>query len=327
MSFLKIFSVATVLLFGGIGAIAYAKKQKKEVPPAATSVESKTELPIEIPLAALQIQTLSAVEPQVEKPQIAQAAVEPKVEPKIELQATSVDRVEELFRKGSTLPIVETITYKSRVPWKSGRPAWLIDYASHYKTPIDFIARSINESPNYTPPSVNDGVQFAVLSKNVPFHFLLAVDIKKRIMNLSAVLPQKNEKIDLKTYSVCLGRPDASKASGYLTPRGKYTLGSRILTIKPKQMGNYKGDRVELIRVFGTRWIPFEKEMGTCTEPAKGFGIHGTPWSIDPNTGALADNTSSIGTYESDGCIRLKRNDMEELYAIISSRETVIEIN
>ena len=49
---------------------------------------------------------------------------------------------------------------------------------------------------------------------------------------------------------------------------------------------------------------------------------HGLPNS----QGDLADNQDSIGKYESDGCIRLATADIEELFAIIISQPTTIEI-
>ncbi|MBS0654779.1 MAG: L,D-transpeptidase, partial [Verrucomicrobia bacterium] len=34
----------------------------------------------------------------------------------------------------------------------------------------------------------------------------------------------------------------------------------------------------------------------------------------------------SLGKYESDGCIRMQTKDVEELFAIVSTRETIVEI-
>jgi hypothetical protein len=90
--------------------------------------------------------------------------------------------------------------------------------------------------------------------------------------------------------------------------------------------GPYNGQQVELIRVFGTRWIPFAQELENCTEPAKGYGIHGMPWGEDPATNTLIENASSLGQYQSDGCIRMRQVDVEELYSIIVTRPTTIEI-
>jgi hypothetical protein len=116
------------------------------------------------------------------------------------------------------------------------------------------------------------------------------------------------------------------KSSGLLTPTGTYKLGNRIAVFKPKMMGWHKNKRVELVRVFGTRWIPFDREVEDCSEPAKGYGIHGTPWVYDEQRQAVFDDPSSIGGYQSDGCIRLKTADIEELYSVITTREAVVQI-
>ena len=88
----------------------------------------------------------------------------------------------------------------------------------------------------------------------------------------------------------------------------------------------YKGKKVEMIQVFGTCWIPFESEIGGCTEPAKGFGVHGTPIHRDEQTGELEEDSSSIGHCSSDGCIRLSGKDMKEFFSIVSTRPTYVEI-
>ena len=94
---------------------------------------------------------------------------------------------------------------------------------------------------------------------------------------------------------------------------------------KPKTMATHQGKKVEMITIFGTRWIPFDAEVGSTSAPAKGFGLHGTPWL--PNAkGELVDQVDSIGKYESDGCVRLLTPDMEELFSIIITKPTTIEL-
>jgi hypothetical protein len=110
-----------------------------------------------------------------------------------------------------------------------------------------------------------------------------------------------------------------------LTPLGKYTLGERIAIYKPKSMGTYQGKKIEMVTVFGTRWIPFDQEIGHVTAPAKGLGLHGTPWERS-SSGDLVSSRSGIGKYESDGCIRLDTPDLEELFSIIITKPTTIEI-
>lgn len=237
-----------------------------------------------------------------------------------------VDRVEELFRVDSnSLPIVETITYHSKVPWQKGRAAWLSDYATYYQTSRHFIARSLNQRPDYLKQEVAEGDRFNVLRKEYPFQFYFLVDTSLCKMWFYYIHMEKQTKTLLKTYSVGLGRVDGSKASGLLTPLGKYQLGGKTAVYQPKTMGTYKGKNIEMISVFGTRWIPFEKEVGFCTAPARGFGLHGTPWTRGKD-GISREEKESIGKFESDGCIRLATADMEEIYAIVITEPTTIEI-
>lgn len=331
MTLPRIFIAVTLMLFGGIGAAVYCKKAKTKKQESTAKQESRALQPIEIDLASLsnssKKQEVVQAEPQIQAAIVQVTGTEETAVPEnkaLDL-LPDVDRVQLLFQKDSPLPIVKTIPYKAKVAWKSGRSAWLVDYASHYKTHLHFIARSLNGRPDYNPKAASDGERFNVLSPDREFHFYLVIDISRCKLWLYTVLDDSQERLLLKTYRCGLGRINNQKASGSLTPVGKYTLGSRIAIFQPKMMGNHKGKRVELMTVFGTRWIPFEKEIGNCSEPAKGFGIHGTPWQPGPD-GKLVDNTGSIGHYESDGCIRLCQKDIEELFAIISTHKTIVEI-
>src|SRR5206468_2034818 len=106
---------------------------------------------------------------------------------------------------------------------------------------------------------------------------------------------------------------------------GKYTIGSKIAIYKPKTMGFYNGEKVEMVKVFGTRWIPFEKETQDSKALAKGLGIHSVSW-IENEKGELVPDEDSIGKYASDGSIRLGTSDMEELFAIIITKPTTVEL-
>lgn len=355
MTFPRIFLATSLFLFGAIGFAVVVKKKKPisvegqnngpvVVSTMPVSASTTTLAPIEIQLGSLQqaqplstANSLGVVEqlPLEKSEDVAQCIVDSAcvdgtksapIKPFIQ-----VDHIDLLFKKPSPLPIVETIEYKSRAPWKRSRSAWLVDYASHYKTHLHFIARSLNGKPDYTPKAAREGERFNVLSQSQNFYFYLLVDLSQCTLSFYYVCPNENDPKEneyglLKTYRVGLGRPDSTKTSGYLTPTGRYRLGSRTAVFNPKMMGNHKGQKVELIQVFGTRWIPFEKEMGVCSEPAKSYGIHGTAWQPSVPGGPLVDNLSSIGKYESDGCVRLASADMEELFAIIASHETIIEI-
>lgn len=326
MTLPKILTILSLVLFFIIGIAALFKEK-----PSHTSISKEiiSVAPLEIELDQ-EIQVLS---PAPVKNEIKQVSSSAKADsqtiaavsvPSIDLP--EANRIEELFNKDQPkLPIVETLVYKSRVNWQKGRPAWLSDYASHYETSRHFIARSLNGKADYFKQEIAEGDRFNVLRKDKNFRFHLVVDTSRCKMWFYYVDLDDKQAILLKTYGVGLGRIESSKASGLLTPLGLYSLGDRITSYKPKAMGTYQGKNTEMITVFGTRWIPFEKALENCTAPAKGFGIHGTPWSVQSN-GQLADNTSSIGKYESDGCIRLATPDMEELFAIIITKPVFIEI-
>lgn len=320
MSLPKLFAIITFSLFGIIGFLSLFTE--KESP--------SQELPsLQKPVEIVLDQTVQTVVPAAAAPSSVQASashVKANTSPLSIRELPDANRIEEFFNKtGDKLPIVETITYKSHVPWQKGRPAWLSDYAAHYNTSRHFIARSLNGKPDYLKQELAEGDKFNVLRQDKNFEFYLLVDTSRCKMWFYYIDLDANAKVLLKTYSVGLGRLDSSKASGLLTPLGKYTLGDRIAVFKPKAMGNHKGKKVEMITVFGTRWIPFEQEIGECTLPAKGFGVHGTPWE-HLSQGNLADNIESIGKYDSDGCVRLSTPDMEELFAIIITKPTTIEI-
>ncbi len=240
----------------------------------------------------------------------------------------SVDRIDELFNTG--LPkldqIVQTIAYTKTVDWQRGKAAWLGDYANHYATSKHFIARSLNKKADYLKQDVKEGDRFNVYRKDkkIAFHMVVALDQCKMLLyciDLSA-----NERILLKTYNVGVGRRDPKSLSGSLTPLGTYSLGKKVTIYQPGTLGVFQGKDIEMIRVFGTRWIPFDKEIKNCTAVAKGLGVHGSPWKADPKTGQLVEDSSSIGTFSSDGCIRLTTRDVEEIYAITITQPSYVEI-
>lgn len=326
MTFPKLLIGLTVVLFGSVIAMAVFKNSNKK-----STNHHLSAAPIEIPLQK-EIRVVKAAipapQPVVEKVQ------KPVTEEKVETKTTETtpealpeaNRINELFNTSEPkLPIVETITYKSRVNWQQGRPAWLSDYARHYQTSRHFIARSLNGEADYLKQDVYDGDKFNVLRLDKSIEFYLLVDLSQCKMWLYYDDLDAKERVLLKTYPICVGRVDGSRVSGFLTPLGQYTLGNKIATYKPKIMGFHNGSQIEMISLFGTRWIPFDKEVAKCTAPAKGFGIHGVPWPLS-KSGQREEDKSSLGKYESDGCIRLSQEDVEELFAIIITKPTVIEL-
>lgn len=336
MSFPKLLVLIGLVLFGTIGVAAFFKKGKTVTTSSEVPRTTLVEVELKGEVRAVESRNETPVESTLELKNNGNGATktnenEGKFKGKeIALDSLKalpqVDRIAELFNKTEPkLPIVETITYKPRVSWQKGRPAWLSDYASHYATSRHFIARSLNQKPDYFKQEIAEGDQFNVLKSDVNLNFYLLIDITRSKMWFYYLDLDKNERVLLKTYNVGLGRPDALKLSGFLTPVGKYSLGNKIAIYKPKALGFHNGQQIEMIRVFGSRWIPFEKEVSGCSAPAKGFGIHGVPWVADKK-GDLTEDLQSLGKYDSDGCIRLATQDIEELFAIIITKPTYVEL-
>lgn len=304
MSFPKIILVLTVSLFSIIGVISLFKKEEQ--------------MPV--------VQKIEEIE--IEKEEEVQEVVlhdEPSEEKQVDLP--DADRIAQLFSLGSSkLPIVETITYTSRVPWLSGRAAWIADYAAYYSTTRHFIARSLNKSPDYFTQNVALGDRFNVLKKDLELEFYLVIDLSRAKLWFYYLDKTNNQHMLLKTYKVGLGRKDDLKESKSLTPLGKYRLGDKVAIYKEGTKGYFQEQKIEMLQVFGTRWIPFGEEITDCTEPAKGYGIHGAPWKMNHHSGELEEDLSVIGSYDSDGCIRLASTDIEELFSIIITKPTTVEI-
>lgn len=102
----------------------------------------------------------------------------------------------------------------------------------------------------------------------------------------------------VKQYDVGIGKDDK-------TPVGKFEVAEKL--IKPVW---YSGDGVYPYghpkNVLGTRWIGLKDKPGLY-----GYGIHGT---AEPE---------SIGKSESNGCVRLRNEDVEEIYAFVTTATRV----
>lgn len=302
MSFIKFFLIGAAIVFSVIGTIAITKKTDAPSLPSKKASE----------------ETMSAAKEFSAKTLIATS----------ESGIPNIDRIFQLFSTGpSKLPIVETIEYSSSTPWLKGRPAWLADYAAYYNTSRHFIARSLNNSLDYFSQKVEMGNKFNVFKRDKKIEFHLALDISHLQLALFYLDLDTHERVLLKVYPVGVGRLDPTKPSQTVTPLGVYQLGEKVAVYKPGVMGFFHDKKTEMIQVFGSRWIPLGEEIEGCSEPGKGYGLHGAPWIIDTATGKLVENVHCIGKYESDGSIRLLAKDIEELYAIVVTKPTFIHIS
>lgn len=325
MAVLRIFGITTVGLFALVGAVGLVKKSKAQ---KAHHLPENQEVAVEaiketsIPAFAVEPITYDTVA--IEK------IVKEKELPKPQIEDTSyveMDRVSRLFTTGpSQLPFVETISYKSRVAWLEGRPAWIADYASYYGTSRHFIARSLNGNRDYYTQKVSSGDVFNVFRKDKDIRFHLVVDLSQLKMWFYAYDVGENTRFLLKTYRVGCGKPDPTSASGCLTPLGTFTLGEKVAIYKPGIEGFFKDQKVQMIQIFGTRWLPYSGEQDESLAMIKGFGIHGTPWVVDEATGQVVEQRDTIGVYDSSGCIRLLQEDIEELFAIVITKPTTVQV-
>jgi len=98
----------------------------------------------------------------------------------------------------------------------------------------------------------------------------------------------------LKTYDVAVGKPSTP------TPEGEFRIVNHVPN--PTYYGNGVVVAPGTNNPLGTRW------MGLS---AKGYGIHGT------------NVPSSIGKAASHGCIRMRQQDLEELFELVNVGVTV----
>ena len=320
MSVPKLILIGAVILFASIGIGAFSKKSSS---PSKKVISKEVKVETVDPSFSL----ASNVSSSSIKKTLYEGSSMQSSAPLFDGDLPHIDRIFQLFTTGaSKLPIVETVSYASQVAWLKGRPAWIADYAVYYGTSKHFIARGLNKGPQYFSQKVAAGDQFNVFRKDKNIEFHLVADLSRLKMLFYYVDLATRERVLLKVYSIGAGRIDEKRASGTLTPLGTYMLGDKIVVYKPGVMGVFCDQKTEMIRVFGTRWLPFELEIGECSDPAKGYGLHGAPWIFDAKKEKLVENKECIGKYESDGCIRLLLEDIEEIYAIVVTKPTFVHI-
>lgn len=107
----------------------------------------------------------------------------------------------------------------------------------------------------------------------------------------------------VKVYPVGIGRQDR-------TPLGTFRIAAKVTepawTNKGKTIPYGDKDNV-----LGTRWMKLEA-TGTTDKSLLGYGIHGT-WEPE-----------SVGTPASNGCVRLRNTDVEELFDIVPQGISVV---
>ncbi len=161
----------------------------------------------------------------------------------------------------------------------------LIKIASEFNTNYEFIMR-INDKYR---TSIRVGERLKILKGDI------TILVDKSEFTLTLLLDGHF----IKQYPVGTGKSDK-------TPEGKFTVDNKLINpVWYSPDGIYQfGDPKN---VLGTRWIGFEDKEGLY-----GYGIHGT---TEPD---------SIGKEMSNGCIRLRNEDVEDLFDYVKAKTTVV---
>ena len=161
----------------------------------------------------------------------------------------------------------------------------LIEIATKFNTNYEFIMRINNKHRT----SIRVGERLKILKGNV------TVLVDKSDYTLTLLLDGRF----IKQYPVGTGESDK-------TPEGKFVIENKL-----KNPVWYSPDGIYQFgdpkNVLGTRWIGFEDKKGLY-----GYGIHGT---TDPD---------SIGKEMSNGCVRLKNEDVQDLFDYVKTKMTVV---
>lgn len=161
----------------------------------------------------------------------------------------------------------------------------LIKIASKYNTTYKSIMRINNKSRTI----VKIGERLKVLNGR------LSLLVDKKDFTLTVLLNGHY----IKQYPIGIGMYDK-------TPEGVFVVNNKVknpVWYSPEGVFPFGDPK----NVLGTRWIGFEEKEGLY-----GYGIHGT---TEPE---------SIGKAMSNGCIRLRNEDVEELYDFVKKNTNVV---
>lgn len=147
----------------------------------------------------------------------------------------------------------------------------------------------ISRSNNLKDPGLKAGRKLKITKAK----FSMIIDKSQNILTL------KSDQDILKTYRASTGKNSC-------TPTGTFAVTNKIIDPPwyPSAGGVIPANDPK--NVLGSRWIGISKQ---------GYGIHGT---IDPE---------SIGKGVTEGCVRLKNSDVEELYSIVPAGAEVIIVD
>jgi len=239
--------------------------------------------------------------PVVQAANVVEEKETPPMDPDLEIQLEKIDRLlqsDDLLRAHREL---------STIYW--AKPRW----RPSIRDRIEKSAHAIyfDPQPQFLQPYVvkaND--QFAVFAKryNVPWQYLAKlnrVDPKRirpgqqlKVIKgpFSAIIELNGYLLTLHAYGYYVRAYTIGIGKDGATPIGKFTVLNKVTNPQYTDPEGHVIDGADPNNPLGERWL----DLG------KGYGIHGT---IAPN---------SIGKAESRGCIRLRNEDVEEVYDMLA---------
>ncbi|MEM8628498.1 MAG: L,D-transpeptidase [Chlamydiota bacterium] len=308
MRFPKIFLLGTGLLFLSILVLSLGKKKKQG------NFENVTKL--HRPL----------IEISLPEDRSSSACRETEENLLIENDLPEANLVDRLFKTdNSKLPIVETITYTSQVPWLVGRCAWIADYASYYETSRYFIARSLQQQDCYSWHGVAPGDQFNVLSLKKAIEFHLILDLSRSRIWFYYLDLEKNARTLLKTYQAGIRPTAQQERAECLIEPGIYRVGEEVAVYQPGIMGYALEEKVEMVRVFGTRRLPCKPVEQRGEQAGHAFAIQGLP-QLEGSQRDCGEDANMLAKGRSGKAVQMARQDIEELFAIVITKPTFVHV-
>lgn len=177
----------------------------------------------------------------------------------------------------------------------------LVKIAILYKTPHQFIEKINGIDANH----IQLGQKLKIV--HGPFHAI----VSKSAFRMDVFLkdPADGQMLYIRSFPVGLGTDDS-------TPLGSWVVRPRSKVINPGWTNPRTGEtfsRDDPKNPVGEFWMGLEG-VSAQTASLAGYGIHGT---IEQN---------SIGTQSSMGCIRLRDEDIAQVYHMFWEGETTVEI-
>jgi lipoprotein-anchoring transpeptidase ErfK/SrfK len=212
---------------------------------------------------------------------------------KLDKESDDWHKAAEILSKANTALFKSDIPCKDKILYTVKKGDALQTIARKFNTTVAAIQKSNNMGPmDFT---IHDGQTLCIYKGD------WKITVKKRKYKLYLY---NGDKL-FKFYVVGTGRQDR-------TPEGTF----KIATKQANPTWYYKGKKYEFgtkENVLGTHWMSL-RPTGETNPGLKGYGIHGT-WEPE-----------SVGKMSSNGCIRMKNDEVKELFSIVPlNTEVIIE--